>query len=389
MRSNTREFIVGIVFFALMGALAVLTLVLSADVLNASEEVVFRFENVSGLAPGSDVWMNGLPAGTVKSIDIQPDGTLLATARMRHPLKDLSFDSGVAVTVKSKSALGGSVIAGATGLGKETGVGTLPELLERTWKARKDAFETISDEVGGVGIQFKDALDEVRSLARDAREGKGLLATLINDPQVAADVKAAAASLRKVTEGVERGEGSLGKLLKDDGIHDDLKAALADIRNFTKEMNEGKGLLHRLAYDEKLGEDLSGAVADLKGITADVRAGKGTMGRLFTDDALFVDLKAAAADISSFTRQMNDGNGLLHRLAYDDKLGSDVEAAVADIRDMFADIRAGKGTLGKLMTDEELYADVRDAVRALQRSFEESRENAPILTFAGFLFKTF
>ena len=77
-------------------------------------------------------------------------------------------------------------------------------------------------------------------------------------------------------------------------------------------------------------------------------------------------------------------------------MADDFQGVVADARNslrnlngLLEDINHGKGTVGKLMTDEALYADLKDAVRSIQRSFEEARENAPILTFAGFLFKTF
>ncbi|MHC4821881.1 MAG: hypothetical protein ACYTDX_09205, partial [Planctomycetota bacterium] len=87
--------------------------------------------------------------------------------------------------------------------------------------------------------------------------------------------------------------------------------------------------------------------------------------------------------------EIRGGKGLLGRLVYDEELGEDVSTAVSDFQTIVADIKDGKGTLGKLVTDDELHNNLSDMLKSFRRSSEEVRENAPILTFSGFLFNTF
>ncbi len=380
MPSHTREFIVGIVFLAMLGVLAVITLVIGADALHQTHEVKFRFEDVAGLKEGSEVWLNGLPSGQVKSIAIAPDGVVEATATMKTDLAGIEMGGGATVAVKSKSALGGAIVSLETR--KEEGKTTLQEVLGTTWKSKKESFEAVGDKIGEV-------TGEVKSLLKDAREGTGLLAKLIRDPKVAEDFSTMLANFRQASDDVAQGTGTLGRLVKDDSLYRRAEEAVAGLERITKSANEGEGLFGRLLKDKTLADRFDRMTRDLEALVSDARAGKGTLGRLLTDDALYEEMRRAVADLSAFTQQVNAGDGLLHQLAYDKGMGDDFRATMADLRGVFGDLRSGKGTVGKLMQDEALYKDLRDAVRSLQRSFEEARENAPILTFAGFLFKTF
>ena len=384
MRDHGREFIVGIVFFALLIALGVLTFTLGADFFRHKEEVTFRFEDVAGLAKGSDVWINGLPSGQVKEIRLAPDGSVEAVASMRTSLADigeiLKLGDGATVTVKSKSALGGAVVSLDTK--QKDGKKSLDALVATTWKSTKDPFEAVGDRIGAVTT-------EVRDLIKDTREGTGLLASLVKDETLAKDVKQIIADWREASDGMKEGKGTLGLLFKSDALYRKAEDAVDSLEKLTENARTGEGLLGRLMNDKVLAERVDRVMTSLDQMVENAKAGKGTVGKLLQDDGPFNDLKAGLADLKAFTKQLNEGNGLLHRMAYDPRTGEDFSATMADLRATLGDIRAGKGTVGKLMADEALYDDLRGAVRSLQRSFEEARENAPILTFAGFLFKTF
>ena len=380
MRDTGREFIVGIVFFALLGALGVITIYLGKDTFKKKEEVTFKFDDVAGLAVGSDVWINGLPSGLVKDIAIAPDGTVEATASMRTHLEGLDLGGGATVAVKSKSALGGAIVSLETKKGGEKK--TLQDLVGTTWKSKKDAFEAVGDRIGEV-------TGEMKELIKDTREGSGLLGALVRDDTLAANVKATVENLRRISDEIANGRGTLGRLVKDDSLYTRAEAAIAALEEFTKNATSGKGLIGKLMNDEVLAQRVDRVMKNLDEMVENARAGKGTVGKLLQDEALYDDLKGVAADLKDFTKQVKEGDGLLHQLAYDKQTGDDFRTTMKDLRATFGDIREGKGTVGKLMADDALYQDLRGAVRSLQRSFEEARENAPILTFAGFLFKTF
>ena len=384
MRTQGREVVVGLIFFGLMALLGFITLTVGSEVLAETEPVSFRFENARGLAVGSEVWVNGVPSGTVKQITVQPNGTVMASARLRNPLSTLDLSRGATVEVREKSALGGAVLSVET-LAKHDGKAprSLNELQGRTWPSR----------AGGFGAIGETAVDR---LVQASEESPAFLGKALLGPGGVESLNKTLERLERLTADADAGKGTLGMLLRDEATATSLKNAIASIEKFTDRAANGKGLLSRLMDDPATADRFERVLADLQDLTGGLREGKGTLGLLIKDEALYHDLRAIAGDVRKFTDGIGDANGLLSRLLRDEEMAKDFEGMVADARGTFTDlreiaagVREGKGTLGKLFTEDTLHEDIRDAVRSLQRSFEESRENAPILTFAGFLFRAF
>jgi phospholipid/cholesterol/gamma-HCH transport system substrate-binding protein len=383
MRNHGREFVVGVVFFTMLGALAILTIVLGGDVLAAREKTTFRFDNVAGLTEGSEVWINGLPSGTVKNIRIEPDGTVLATAGMKHGLGSLNLANGVKVEVKEKSSLGGAVISIETTKPGQPAPPDAPKSVEqieqRTWTAK----------AGGFGAIGETAMKELDALTEKKPGFLGKALGLEGTGDVMKDIRDVAAELKSFTADLKNPDGTLH-------LRDDVREAVANLKSLTDQASKGEGTLGLLMNDKEMRDKVKEIVDTLETTAKDIREGKGSLGKFLKDDAVYEDIRASVASLKKFTGDLDTSEGLLPRLVRDKKMAEDFEATLADARlslkdlgGVVADIRAGRGTVGKLVTDEALYNDIKDAVRSIQRSFEEARENAPILTFAGFLFKTF
>jgi phospholipid/cholesterol/gamma-HCH transport system substrate-binding protein len=386
-----REFIVGIVFFLLLGALGVITFVLDNDVFQRKEEVTFRFSDVAGLTTGSEVWINGLPSGTVKEVSIAPDGIVAATAHLKNELKMLDLSRGVLVEVKEKSSLGGAVI-GITILKKAdpSAPKTVKDIEARTWSARAGGLAAVGESVVDKFVKATDDSPAFLGKALVGPEG------IDNFNATIKDLRDTVADIKAWSKEVDAGKGTLGLLIKDEETRENVKGFLADAREMTRKANAGEGLLGKLMNDAEMAKKVEGIVDDLKGFTANLNNKEGSLYKLVNDKALYDDARQAVADVKEFTAGMNDPKGTLYRVMHDGKLADDIEGAVASAKLSFDDlhaialeVREGKGTLGKLIKDPALYDDLRETLGTLKRSFEEARENAPILTFAGFLFRTF
>ncbi len=390
MRNHGREFIVGVVFFALLGALGVLTLTFGADAFAAGEMTTFRFDNVAGLAKGSDVWINGLPSGTVHEISIGNDGIVLATVKMKHGLAELDLTGGVKVEVKEKSSLGGAVISVETLKGEEAkapDVARSPEdVRNRTWTAK----------AGGLASVGETAMNQLESLSQKNPGFLGKALGIETTGDLMRKVDSLVGRLDAIVADVEKGQGTAGLLLRDTEARGRVDRIIANLESVTQEAKSGEGTFGLLLRDKATADKVRNVVETLDAIAKDVKEGKGSLAKFLKNDTIYDDVKLTAENLKKFTDGLQSKEGLLSRLVNDKKLGDEFEGLVSDarlsIKDLnviIADIRAGKGTVGRLLTDEALYNDIKDTVRSVQRSFEEARENAPILTFAGFLFKTF
>lgn len=394
MRRDGREFIVGIVFFLLLGALGAITLQLGSDVLLSTEEVVFRFHDVAGLTEGSEVWINGLPSGTVKSVTISPDGTVLAMAKMKNKFRELDLSKGVAVEVKEKSSLGGTVVSVSTLKEEDSRSRGAPRSLEevqgRTWSARPGGFASVGQ--GAVTELVKSAEEKPAFLGKALLGEKGMA----DLEESLAELKAALKDVRGWIRDADQEDSALAVLLKDKETGRKLRTTIANLEEITGKAKDPQGLLGKLLSDTETAEKFDRVLEDLQAFTSGMNDREGSLYKILHEPALYDDARAAVADVRKFTEGINNPDGLLHRLVNDRKLADDVSETVSsarltldELRAVVADVRAGKGTLGRLVTDETLYTDLKSTIGTLRRSFEESRENAPILTFAGFLFRAF
>lgn len=391
MRPMGREFIVGIVFFLLLGALGTITLLLGADVLKSTEQVAFKFDDVAGLTEGSEVWINGLPAGVVREVTIDKGGIVTAAARMRHKVASLDLSRGVHVEIKEKSSLGGTVVSITTLKSKAKDSPTTKEALEaRIWTARAGGFAS----VGEGAVETMVAASE----SNPAFLGKALFGDqgIKNLNETVDELKKAVESLRTWIDGADRKDSVLAVLLNDPDTGRKVRETVDSIHDITAKANSSSGLLGKLLTDEATSQKFDRILDGLDTFSAGLKNKEGSLYRFMNEPGLFENVDRAVADIRRFTDGLNDEKGALHLLVHDPKFAEDLSStvgsakgAVEDLRLVLGDVRAGKGTLGKLVNDPALYDDLKGAINSIQRTFEESRENAPILTFAGFLFRAF
>ncbi len=372
----TRELLVGMVFFVLLAGLLGATLWIDDPGFLRAEpasELSVRFPDVAGLKPGADVWVNGTEAGRVEAIEQNgADGVLVRLSLLQDP----GLREDAKISIKASSALGGVVVAIDPG--------------------SPDAAPSSGE--GLTGVTAGDAFGEIAELAADLRGP--LMRTLENLEKITDDVQAKSESIvenidgfaenaRALTDDLRGGKGTLGLLLTDDKMYRDLEAAVAALRQLGDDAQGGGGTLDLLLHDKEMAAEIREGVKRLNSFAGKLDADKGTLGRLLNDATLYDDLAGAAADARAIVADARGGNGLLGKLIYDEKLANRVDRISVDIKEITGKLRRGEGTLGRLIQDEEVYADLREALRGLNQGTTTARENAPILTFAGFLFGSF
>ncbi len=391
MRTYGREFTVGVVFFLLLGALGVITFKLGAAELKSTQQVTLRFDDVAGLTEGSEVWINGLPSGTVREIGIDPDGTVVATAHLHNKLDALDLKNGVNVEVKDKSSLGGSVVA-ITTLRKAVAAApkTMDEIQARTWSAKAGGFASVG---AGAVDKLVQASEE-----KPAFLGKALLGDdgVKDLNQSLSDLKTTIKDLREWLDAADKKDSVLAVLLRDPETGRKVRETVDSIHDLTAKANGGEGLIGKLLNDAEATRKFDRILDGLDTFSAGLKNKDGSLSKFMNDGTLFDNAKGAVEDIRKFTGGLGDEKGTLHLLMHDEKFAGDLTSTVAsakssfeDLKGLVGDVRAGKGTLGKLLTDDTLYEDLKSTLNTLKRTFEEGRENAPILTFAGFLFRAF
>ncbi len=373
----TRELSVGLVFVVLLGFLLGATLWIDDPGFIGDDPAVLitaEFDDVGGLTKGSDVWVNGIETGRVQAVRLNDKGGVSVDVAL---LTDPGLRKDAAVAIRSSSALGGMVIAidrGTPTAGPWAGGALVGE------SASGGPFGEIGDLVAEIRGPLSEAVTNLNKITKDFSE---------RSESISENADVFLENAREISAGLRDGQGTLGKLLNDDSVYTELEEAVASFRKIADDANGGGGTIDMLLHDQELASDLKGSVSDLRSVAAKLESGDGTLGKLLNDPALYDNLTAASSDLRGLVADAKSGEGLLARLVYDDELGQRVDLISRDVKQITGKLRRGEGTLGRLIQDEELYTDLRDALRSLKGGSAAVRENAPILTFTGFLLNGF
>jgi phospholipid/cholesterol/gamma-HCH transport system substrate-binding protein len=371
-----RELVVGLVFAVLLGLLVGATIWIEKPGFfkkKAPFELTTRFRDVAGLKEGDEVWVYGTTDGQVASI--KPDGT--GQVEVKVELKHVpDMRDNAVVKIAQRSALGGAIVS------IHPGTPDRPPAKKDVWDGMSvaDPFQEIGQAIAELKAPIKAAVDDARKVFADF--GK-------RSEQIADNLDKTLENARAVTDDIRAGKGTIGKLLQDDKLYTDLKDAVASLKKIGDDANGGGGAIDVLLHDRNVATDLKRSAENLRTISDDIAAGKGTVGKLFKDETLYDRMNVAVADVAALAKDAKSGKGVLGKLIYDEQLAKRLDTITGDVEAVTGKLRRGEGTLGKLINDETVYNDLKSALKALGGGADDVRENAPVLTFAGFLFKGF
>jgi phospholipid/cholesterol/gamma-HCH transport system substrate-binding protein len=372
----TRELTVGMVLFALVAGLLAMTLwIRDPGFLDqgARHQLKASFREVPGLDDSSKVWVYGTEAGRVTGIAPDGKGGVEVTMLLDY---DPDIREDAVIEVRAASALGRAVVS------IHPGTPDSPEATEAVLPGRVAGDALV--EVGRLASELRgplmESVENIRKISGDLAE---------RSDEIVANIDEFAQNARDISRDLRDGRGTVGKLLTDDTLYNDLEAAVASLKKLGEDVDGGGGTIDLLLHDKEMAADLKETFTNIREVSAKLSAGEGSLGKLLNDPALYDDLAATAADLREITGAAREGDGVLGRLIYDDELGDRLDRITRDISQVTGKLRRGEGTLGRLIQDEELYEELRDGLRSLTAGAGDARENAPILTFAAFLFGSF
>lgn len=287
-RDRRTALVVG--FFALgalaMFAVAVVSLTGDRGFWVEQYRLVAYFQNVQGLIEGAPVRLAGKDIGTIESVSFGPLGGdhppvrvgLRIDAKLRERIRSdsratigtigLLGDKYIEVSMGSPEAEvlpDGAELASTTPLDVSDVMTTGTQALEGVSELARNVNRIVAEFQQAKGpARIAESVKALADVAKQVREGQGLLHSLIYDPY--------------------RGEGV-----------ESITRSLASLDEILGEVARGDGLLHSLIYEpageQVLVRDLRDASARLDSVLRKIDEGQGTLGLLVSDPTLYDDLK--------------------------------------------------------------------------------------------------
>jgi phospholipid/cholesterol/gamma-HCH transport system substrate-binding protein len=297
---------------------------------------------VSGLATGAPVRLDGVEIGNVERISIvprehgkPPDHTHNIEVDMRLDRRyqnDILTDS--AATLVTEGLLGNRYVniqRGYTGVPIKDGQ-AIPATEE---KAIKEVVERSADVLANLNALS----DDVKDLIAGVREGRGTLGKLLTDDQAYRHLNSILAKGDEIASTVQSGKGTVGKLVMTDEMGNKVENTLDQFNTMLADLRAQKGTLGKLLYDPTLYDQAKDAISKGNALLGDVRAGKGTIGKLATDETLYNKLRDTSSNLSEATAKLNRNDNTAGKLFSDPQLYDNLTGLTGDMRALIADFR--------------------------------------------------
>jgi phospholipid/cholesterol/gamma-HCH transport system substrate-binding protein len=297
---------------------------------------------VSGLAKGATVRVDGVEVGNVESITFLPRTPGKAMERKKNievvMRVDRKFQSDILTdsiaSLRTEGLLGNRYVTISRGI---TGTsipdsGVIPGTEE---KAMSEVVERSAEVLGNLSALSTD----VRELVAGVQEGRGSLGKMLTDDQAYNHLNGILAKGDAMMTGIRGGQGTLGKLVASDDLYAKVDKGVDDVNVMLADVRSGKGTLGKLLYDPTLYDQTKEAMANGNSMLKDARAGKGSLGKFMTDETLYDKLRETSANFASASAKLNDNTTTAGKLFTDPKLYDNLAGLTGDMRLLIGDFR--------------------------------------------------
>lgn len=313
-----------------------------------------QFQDVAGLVPGAQVWLNGVVVGVVEHIDLPEDPSqrrITVTFRIRRALAArIRADSRV--RIRTIGLLGDRYLELSSGSPLQP---LLPEGSSIPAFEPTDIAEALSQ--GGEAMGNIVAITgSLRRILEKMEQGQGLLGVLVNEPiegpRFAQQLTSTLEQISQITQQVQKGQGLLGKLVSS-----------PEGERLFANLEESVASAHRVLT--LLESDLIREDSALTTLLRNPKAAEQVRQTL-------ASLAQASQALAAASQELANGQGTLPRLLRDQKFADDfledLKALTHNLASVAGKLDQGKGSAGQFLNDPELYQDLENVVRGVQKS---------------------
>jgi phospholipid/cholesterol/gamma-HCH transport system substrate-binding protein len=210
------------------------------------------FNDVSGLIKGSNIWFSGVKVGTVKSVDFSGSSKVEVTMSIEKDVQS-HIPKNAMAKIGSDGLIGNRIVI------IYGGDSTMPHIEKGDFLMVEKATST-DDMLATLQANNKNLLaitNDFKSISKKIDSGSGTLATLVNDPAMAAKLKSAIDNLQATVANFKVASVSS-------------KNMLANLQDFSGKLNTPGNSINDLATDTVLYKNVRSTVAQLQNAAAAV-----------------------------------------------------------------------------------------------------------------------
>jgi phospholipid/cholesterol/gamma-HCH transport system substrate-binding protein len=306
--------------------------VTGAGFLGPKYKIKTYLPEVSGLAPGAPVKLDGVVIGNVDQVLLVP------REHGKVPDKNHNIMVGMRIDKRYQD----DILSDSTAsLVTEGLLGNRYVNIQRGYTGTpiKDGQAVPAGDITDVMANFKTLSVQVSDMLTDLKAGKGTLGKLITDEQAYNNLNTMLVKGNQIVASVQAGKGTLGRLVIDDQLYTKVDKGVDQINTILSDVREQKGTIGKLLYDPSLYDQAKKALDNGNSIMTGVRDGKGTLGKLVTDETLYNEIRDATTNIKTVSGKMTKTDNTAGKLFNDPSLYDNMNALSTDLRSFMAEFR--------------------------------------------------
>lgn len=295
--SNTQKFSLGLFIF-----IATIIFVFALYLIGNKQNLfghTFRisavFNNVNGLILGNNVRYSGINIGTVKNIVMINDSTICVDMIIED--KMLKHMKRNAVAAIGSDGLVGSMVINIVP-GKEISEALKPGDTIKSYNktSTTDMLETLNTTNDNAAKLTSDLL----KITETIKQGKGTIGMLIEDAEMASDIKQTVVNLRTASASASTTVNELKKIITAINYDESLAAVLL---SDTASANKMKSIIENI---EQSSLDIDAVIANLNSVVLEVKNGEGTINYMINDTILVNNIDETMKNIKEGSVRLNE-----------------------------------------------------------------------------------
>ncbi len=212
------------------------------NIFSKTFELSAVFKNVEGLKEGDNVWLSGVKIGTVTDVKIASEGRVIVRLSLKHNQHEFVTRDAIA-SVGSDGLVGNKIVVIRPG--KSTvAIGDGDTLNTMSPTDTQDLFDIAKD----VGENTRSLTSDLKLIAKKVNDGQGIVGELLNDGEVAQELRMTLANLRATSDNTAQLSNELHRLIS--------------------ELRTGDGLLPTLINDTAYAYSFRTALSNVEGVSA-------------------------------------------------------------------------------------------------------------------------
>lgn len=232
------------------------------DLFGRTAELNAIFNDVNGLQPGNNVRYSGIDIGTVRHVEMINDSAIkVEMAIDRKILPRIKTDA--VATINSDGLVGSMIVNIIPGSGHKPSLEEGATIASYSRVRTDDMLKTLSVTNENAALLTRDLL----KITNQITQGQGSVGVLLNDQQLAADIKetvrylkissqetaASMAQVNKLLSSLDKKDNAIG-VLKDTAVAGQLKRTVANLEQSSRAVNQTLGKLDAAVAEIKDGE---------------------------------------------------------------------------------------------------------------------------------------